>query len=515
MKNMLYPIGIQSFEKIRQGGFAYVDKTELIYRLSRRGCYYFLSRPRRFRKSLLVSTMEAYFKGKKELFKGLAIENLEKEWEEYPVLHFDFSIGSYTSLRTVRNKLNSSLAGYEKIYGLSNTSDNTGDRFANLIDGVYIKTGKKVVILIDEYEKQIIDNIDNPKLMEKFRREFHGFYSALKGKDDCIRFAFLTGVTKLSKMSVFSGLNNLKDISLSLEYSEICGITETEIKEYFDNGVKELADAEGLSVDKCYQKLALMYDGYHFHPKAAGMYNPFSLINTFDANEFKLYWFGTGTPTFLIRYLKRNEVDLENISRKDVPEETLTGANCDNPDPVALLYQTGYLTIKDYNPEQFTYNLEYPNMEVERGFYSSLTKVFAPSLLQETFSVSKFKNDIKCGDVESFMNRLSAFLSGNNYEIQGNLEVYFQNTMSVMFRMIGLDVKTEYQTSDGRIDIVIETDKYVYIIELKRDQSPDVALRQIEEKGYDKPFLASGKTIVKLGINFSSQTRTVDGWMRA
>ena len=512
---MLYPIGIQSFTEIRQGGYVYVDKTADIYKLASTGKYYFLSRPRRFGKSLLVSTMEAYFKGRKELFDGLAIEKLEKDWEQYPVLHFDFSIGSYTNLRTVRNKLNSSLAVFEKMYDLPNTADNTGDRFANLIDGIYHKTGKKVVILIDEYEKQIIDNIDSPKLMEKFRREFQGFYSVLKGKDECIRFAFLTGVTKLSKMSIFSGLNNLRDISMSLTYAGICGITQTELKEYFGDSVKELAEAEGLSIEECYGKLALMYDGYHFHPKAAGVYNPFSLMNTFGANEFKLYWFGTGTPTFLIRYLKQNEVNLENISRKDVPEETLTGANYDSPDPVALLYQTGYLTIKDYNPEQFTYNLEYPNKEVERGFYSSLTKVFAPSLLQETFSVAKFKDDIKSGDVESFMNRFSAFLSGNSYEIQGDLEVYFQNTMSVMFRMIGLDVKTEYQTSDGRIDIVIETDRYVYIIELKRDQSPEIALQQIEAKGYDKPFLASGKQIIKLGINFSSETRSIDGWKMA
>ena len=511
----MYPIGIQNFEKIRQDGYVYVDKTNLVYKLANEGCYYFLSRPRRFGKSLLVSTLEAYFKGRKELFEGLAIEKLEKDWEKYPVLHFDFSGGAYTSLRILQAKLNSSLSDNEKACGIENDEDVLSIRFENLIEAAYQKTGKKVVVLIDEYEKPIIDNIDDPCLMEQFRKELQGFYSILKGKDGFIRFVLLTGVTKLSKMSVFSGLNNLRDISMNLTYSGICGITEAELKGYFTDSVRELAEAEGLSVSRCYEKLALMYDGYHFHPKAAGVYNPFSLMNTFGSDEFKLYWFGTGTPTFLIRYLKQYEVNLENISRNDVPEETLTGANYDSPDPVAILYQAGYLTIKDYNPEQFTYNLEYPNMEVERGFYSSLTRVFAPSLLQETFSVSKFKNDIKCGDVESFMNRFTAFLSGNNYEIQGNLEVYFQNTMSVMFRMIGLDVKTEYQTSEGRIDIVIETDRYVYIIELKRDQSPEIALQQIEAKGYAKPFLASGKQIIKLGINFSSATRTVDSWKLA
>ena len=512
---MLYPIGIQNFADIRQGGYVYVDKTADIYKLASTGKYYFLSRPRRFGKSLLVSTLEAYFQGKKELFEGLAISKLEKEWAEYPVLHFDFSGGAYTNPSILQAKLNFLLSIYEKAYGIENEEEVLSIRFENLIYAAYQKTGKQVVILIDEYEKPIIDNIDNPCLMEQFRKELQGFYSVIKGNDSYIRFALLTGVTKLSKMSVFSGLNNLRDISMNLTYAGICGITEAELKEYFGDSVKELAEAEGLSIEECYGKLALMYDGYHFHPKAAGVYNPFSLMNTFSSDEFKLYWFGTGTPTFLIRYLKQYEVDLENISRNDVPEETLTGANYDSPDPVALLYQAGYLTIKDYNPEQFTYNLEYPNKEVERGFYSSLTRVFAPSLLQETFSVSKFKNDIKRGDVESFMNRFSAFLSGNSYEIQGNLEVYFQNTMSVMFRMIGLDIKTEYRTSSGRIDIVLDTDKYVYIIELKRDQSPEIALQQIEAKGYDKPFLASGKQIIKLGINFSSETRTVDGWKLA
>ena len=512
---MLYPIGIQNFEKIRRDGYVYVDKTDLVYKLACEGNYYFLSRPRRFGKSLLISTMEAYFKGRKELFKGLAIEKLEQDWEEYPVLHFDFSGGAYMSLTDLTEKLDRLLSGWEKIYGKEKDYESLSERFSAIIDAAYNKTGKRVVVLGDEYEKPIIDNIDDHDLMEQFRRLLQGVYSVLKGKDEFIRFAFLTGVTKLSKMSIFSGLNNLMDISMSREYSGICGITEAEMKEYFDGSVKELADAEELSVSECYAKLALMYDGYHFHPKATGVYNPFSLINTFRFKEFKMYWFETGTPSFLVRYLKQSGVNIEDISQDDVRIEMLTGVNYDNPRPVTLMYQTGYLTIKDYNPEQYSYTLDYPNQEVKRGFFDSLSQLFAPALLEGNFSVYKFLDDIRRGDVERFMNRFTAFLSGNNYEIQGDLELYFQNTMSVMFRMIGLDVKTEYQTSDGRIDVVIQTDKYIYIIEVKRDQSPETALQQIEAKGYAKPFLASGKHIIKLGINFSSETRTVDGWKMA
>ncbi len=512
---MLYPIGIQSFEKIRNDGYVYVDKTALVYKLASEGCYYFLSRPRRFGKSLLISTLEAYFQGRKELFAGLAIESLETKWEKYPVLHLDFTGSRYTSLSDLSEKLDIHLSKWEGVYGKVGNYNDPASRFDAIIDAAYSKTGKKVVVLIDEYEKPIIDNIDNPELMGQFRRELQGFYSVLKGKDEFIRFALLTGVTKLSKMSIFSGLNNLNDISLLLAYSGICGITEAELKKYFDGSVKELAENEGVSVNDCYEKLALMYDGYHFHPKAAGVYNPFSLINTFSSNEFRMYWFETGTPSFLVRYLKANSVNLEDISRDDVRVELLTGVNYDNPRPVTLMYQTGYLTIRDYNPQQFTYNLDYPNWEVRRGFFDSLSQIFAPGLLEGNFSVYKFLYELKHGDVEGFMTRFTAFLSGNNYEIQGNLELYFQNTMYIMFKMLGLDVKTEYQTSEGRIDVVIQTDKYIYIIEVKRDQSPEIALQQIEEKGYDRPFLASGKQIIKLGVNFSSETRTVDGWKMA
>ncbi len=512
---MLYPIGIQSFEKISQGGYVYVDKTSLVYRLANEGCYYFLSRPRRFGKSLLVSTMEAYFKGRKELFKGLAMESLEKEWIRYPILHLDFSGKAYDGKEVLLKVLDDALCKWEEEYGSVNRSDVPGLRFGNVIEAACKKTGRKVVILIDEYDKPIIDNLARPELRESFRETLQGFYGALKGKDDFIRFAFLTGVTKLSKMSIFSGLNNLEDISMNPDYASICGITPEELRLYFGESVKALAQFNRLSQEDCYSKLARMYDGYHFSIMGEGVYNPFSLLNTFKSKLFRLYWFGTGTPTFLIHYLKKSQLILENISKKNVREETLTDANYDNPQPVTLMYQTGYLTIKGYNPEQFTYNLDYPNEEVKRGFVNSLSEAFTPSLADDEFSIFSFADDVKAGDVEAFMKRFTAFLSDNSYQVQGEQEKYFQNTMSIFFRLIGFEVKTEYQTSEGRIDIVLETGKYVYIIELKRDQSPELALQQIEAKGYAKPFLASGKKIIKLGINFSSETRTVDGWKMA
>lgn len=387
---MLYPIGIQSFEEIRNSDYVYVDKTTLIYQMVSKGKYYFLSRPRRFGKSLLVSTMEAYFSGRKELFEDLAMESLEKEWTEYPVLHLDLTGSSYTDISHLKVSLDQYLRKWESLYDVAPMSEDLSSRFKDIIDAAYLKTGQKVVILIDEYEKPIIDNIDNPELMEQFRRELQGFYSVIKGKDNAIRFAFLTGVTKLGKMSIFSGLNNLNDISMDARYSDICGISEQELKSTFGESVEELARANELSVDDCYKKLAQMYDGYHFTENSVGIYNPFSLLNTFNSGKFRMYWFETGTPTFLVRYLKQGNYNLDNISRNDVSLETLTGSNYVSPAPITLMYQAGYLTIKGFNPDFFTYNLDYPNEEVKRGFMHSLSQLFAPALIDGELSVYQF-----------------------------------------------------------------------------------------------------------------------------
>ena len=365
---MLYPIGIQDFEKIRKDGFVYVDKTELVYKMAQNGGYYFLSRPRRFGKSLLVSTMEAYFSGKKELFEGLAIEKLEKDWIQYPVLRFDLTGQSYMKPSDLDDTLNAQLFGLEKRYGITEKAETVASRFRILIESAFEQTGRPVVILIDEYDKPLVDNLGDETLTDSFRKQLQGFYSVMKAKDACIKFGFLTGVTKIGKLSVFSGLNNLKDISMDARYTDICGISEKDLKAYFGESVKELAEANKLSEAECYARLADMYDGYHFCEDSEGMYNPFSLLNTFDSLKFKEYWFETGTPTFLVQVMKETDYDVTRLSDEEIDAPSLMDVDTVYHNPIPLLYQSGYLTIKDYDKEYGLYKVDFPNKEVKNGF---------------------------------------------------------------------------------------------------------------------------------------------------
>ena len=510
---MLYPIGIQSFEKIRQGGYVYVDKTDLIYKIAKTSQYYFLSRPRRFGKSLLVSTMEAYFKGKKELFDGLAVASLEKDWTEYPVLHLDLSGVAYNQEDVIAKVLSNALCKWEKEYGSENKSDIPGIRFGNVIEAACQKTGCQVVILIDEYDKPVIDNLDRPELQDKMRETLRGFYGVMKSKDAFIRFGFLTGVTKIGKMSVFSDLNNPTDISMDREYFDICGISESDLKVYFDGSVKELAEANGLSEEECRQKLALMYDGYHFHPKAAGIYNPFSLLSTFKAKEFKEYWFETGTPSFLVKVMRRTSYDVTRLSSDLVGSSLLSDVNTAFLNPVPLLYQSGYLTIKGFDPRFNLYTLGFPNMEVKDGFLNFLLGYYAPIQRDSTNTlISLMSMDVESGKPESLMTRLDSLFARTNYQIQGDCEKDFQYAMYIIIELMGEYVETERTTSNGRIDILIKTKDYVYIIEIKTDSTPDDALAQIEEKGYARPFADDRRRIFRIGVNFSTANRRIDGW---
>ena len=510
---MLYPIGIQSFEKIRQGGYVYVDKTDLIYKIAKTGQYYFLSRPRRFGKSLLVSTMEAYFKGKKELFDGLAIASLEKDWTEYPVLHFDLGGASYADMDSLNDKLGRQLDSLESRFGVVKKYKTLAVRFDNLIECAFNKTGRQVVILVDEYDKPVIDNLDNPDLQDKMRETLRGFYGVMKSKDAFIRFGFLTGVTKIGKMSVFSDLNNPTDISMDREYFDICGISESDLKVYFDGSVKELAEANGLSEEECRQKLALMYDGYHFHPKAAGIYNPFSLLSTFKAKEFKEYWFETGTPSFLVKVMRKTSYDVTRLSSDLVGSSLLSDVNTAFLNPVPLLYQSGYLTIKGFDPRFNLYTLGFPNMEVKDGFLNFLLGYYAPIQSDSTNTlISLMSMDVESGNPESLMTRLDALFARTNYQIQGDCEKDFQYAMYIIIELMGEYVETERTTSNGRIDILIKTKDYVYIIEIKTDSTPDEALAQIEEKGYARPFADDPRRIFRVGVNFSTANRRIDGW---
>ena len=371
---MLYPIGIQNFEKIREGGYVYVDKTELIYQIVRTGGYYFLSRPRRFGKSLLVSTMEAYFQGKKELFQGLAIEKLEKDWTEYPVLHLDLSGVTYTDENVLNEKMENTLSQWEQTYGIANTFTVDGIRFENIIKTAYSQTGKPVVILIDEYDKPLLDTAGNEPLREAIRSRLQGFYSVMKSQDGKIRFGFLTGITKLGKLSIFSGLNNLNGISMDYRYADICGISEKDLHAYFDESVQEMAEANKMSKEECYARLKEYYDGYHFCEDSEDIYNPFSLLSALNGKRFRDYWYETGTPTFVVKALQRGQFNLEGLTLEGVPAFVLGGVNADDSDPVPVLYQSGYLTIQSYDNQTQEYTLKYPNQEVERGFMQGLAK---------------------------------------------------------------------------------------------------------------------------------------------
>ena len=511
---MLYPIGIQNFEKLRKGGYVYIDKTDLIYRLATTGTYYFLSRPRRFGKSLLISTMDAYFSGKKELFKGLAMEQLEKDWIEYPVLHLDLNSGKYMNPEDLDIVLDQHLNNWEEQYGVVRKYDDCSARMNDVIDVVCSKTGRKVVILIDEYDKPIVNNLGNEALVDYYRRTLQGFYSVLKAKDGQIKFGFLTGVSKIGKLSVFSSLNNLKDISMVKDYADICGISEKELHDNFDESVSELGEANDLTKDYCYLKLKEMYDGYHFTHNSAGVYNPFSLLNTFSDREFKDYWFETGTPTLLVNVMKKTSFDVTTLSdRVVVSADDLSGMQDIINNPIPLFYQTGYLTIKDYDKEFKEYTLGFPNDEVKTGFLKFIYSYYVPANPSEGKTMtSKMARALRGGDPYSFMRSLEALFADTTYQIQGDAEKNFQYAMYIIMELLGEYVQAERCTSNGRIDLLLQTKDYIYIVELKIDNTADAALQQIEDKGYAKPFVDDPRKLFKIGVSFSTANRRIEEW---
>lgn len=510
----MYPIGIQNFEKIRTEDFLYVDKTAEIYKLAKEGRYYFLSRPRRFGKSLLVSTMEAYFSGRKELFSGLAIEKLEAEWKQHPVLHLDLSGVSYTDESVLERVLSDKLAKWETLYGAVNTSDILGLRFKEVIEAAYNKTGNQVAILIDEYDKPIIDNLGNEPTLSHLRSALQGFYSVMKSMDARIRFGFLTGVTKIGKMSVFSGLNNLNDISMIPDYVDICGVSETELHEYFDESISELSSANEMSKGECYVKLKSMYDGYHFCEDSIGIYNPFSLLNTFQNKKFREYWFETGTPGFLVEVMRKTSFDVTTLENQTVDSTLMSNADAIFENPVPYLFQSGYLTITGYNDMFRLYQLGFPNQEVKNGFLNCLLKYYVPMSpdMSGTTLIYQLWHSITEGNPKSFMQILSSLFANTSYQIQGETEKDFQYAMYIISALLGEYVQVERTTSNGRIDLIIQTKEFIYIFELKVNADADVALRQIDEKGYARPFECDSRKLFKIGVNFSTATRRIEDW---
>lgn len=510
---MKYPIGIQNFGEVRRNGYAYVDKTALLYKLVSEGKYYFLSRPRRFGKSLFLSTLESYFCGEKELFDGLAVSELEHDWKSYPILHLDLNSREYKDESSLEAELNRHLEAWEKLYGDEYKERALEERFIHVINHAYEKTGKQVVILVDEYDKPLLQAIGNDALLAAYRSKLKAFYSVLKTLDAKIRFAFLTGVTKFGKVSVFSDLNNLKDISMLPAYSYVCGINEAELHLYFDDSIASLAENCGMTKEACYEKLRCDYDGYHFDEFSKGVYNPFSLLNTLDNKVFRDYWFETGTPSFLVYQLKKTEYPLESMTEEEITTDTLNSIDIMDENPLPLLYQSGYLTIKSYDKEFDCYQLCFPNREVEQGFIRYLLPFYTPKTKDKSsYSISQFVKDVRSGDANAFMRRLEGFFANGDYQVMGDLEVYFQNTLYVIFRMLGFYVEVERHTYNGRMDIVIQTPEYIYIMELKINQSAEIALQQIDDKGYAKAFMNDSRKLFKIGINFSTEKKLIDDW---
>lgn len=511
---MKYPIGIQNFGEIRRDGYVYVDKTALVYKMVSEGKYYFLSRPRRFGKSLLMSTIEAYLSGKKELFEGLAIETLEQEWIEYPILHMDLNSREYKDESSLEAELNRHLEGWEKIYGDNYKDRATEERFLHVIDNAYEKTGRRVVILVDEYDKPLLQTIGKEELQSAYRSKLKAFYSVLKTQDAKIRFAFLTGVTKFGKVSVFSDLNNLNDISMSPLFHNICGITDQELQQYFSESIDSLSRKLNVQRKTCIEKLRKSYDGYHFEENSNGLYNPFSLLNTFYNMKFGSYWFETGTPTYLVNLLQQYDYNLDFMSKAEVSADVLNSVEPNSQNPIPVIYQSGYLTIKGYDSEFGDYKLGFPNEEVEEGF----VKYLAPFYLSKThnrsaFDVRSFINDVRSGKAEQFCVRLKSLFSDTPYELVKDLENHYQNIVWVVFKMLGFYSQAEYHTSNGRIDLVISTPDYRYVMEFKLDGTAEEAMEQIKSKNYSLPFALDNKHTYLIGMNFDSATRNIERYI--
>lgn len=516
-ENVKYPIGDQDFRKIRRNGFLYVDKTEYIHRLVNENTYYFLSRPRRFGKSLLVSTMEHYFRGDRELFQGLAIDSLEpEEWKHHAVLHLDLNGQNYDREEALLDQLNIHLDKWEAEYGSTIDSETASGRFRGVIKSACQKTGLGVVVLIDEYDKPIIDAQDDEKLEKAFRDILRGFYGVMKSCSDDLKFVFLTGVGKLGQVNVFSGLNNLRDISMAPEYSAICGITTDELVANFREGIRKMGEENGWSREQTIRELKKHYDGYHFARDLTDVYNPYSLLNALQASYIGGYWYQTGTPTRLFEKLKKWDSPLEDLEGIRIMPRTLESGDVLGNNLEVLFYYTGYLTIKKRlmtrSGERFI--LGYPNQEVREAFFDGLVATWTGMNDNRRDAwTDKFQDSVLSGDIDGFLTLMKSFMAGNSYRTNPNTEIHYQDLVYIVSRLVGLEADVERATSDGRIDMVLDGPKAIYIIEFKLDQSPEAALRQIEEKQYDLPYRALGKPIVKVGVNISTATRTLDSWV--
>ena len=513
-----YPIGIQTFDKIRQGGYLYIDKTKYIYEITHPGQYVFLSRPRRFGKSLLMSTFDSYFRGRKDLFKGLAIEKLEKDWTEYPVLHFDLSDIKKGTVEDFGENVNSSLASMEGEFGIAKTSDNPGTRLKDLVERIYNKTGKQVVLLFDEYDAPLLTVLHDPERLETMRTELQSFYSPIKKLDPYLRFVFITGITKFSQLSIFSQLNNLNNISMLPQYAAMCGITIKELEDNFQEGIAVLAEKYHYSHKQVIDKLLYHYDGYHFAEDSEGVLNPFSLLSAMNNRKFNNYWFSTGTPTFLVNMMRKFHTDLTEIDGSKAMQEDFDAPTENMHNVLPLFYQSGYLTIKDYNPRSGMYTLGYPNEEVKVGLMRILIPFYVQSdpvpASNACWDISEALLD---DDIDKALTAARSYFASipyqeNTLKDAPSTEGHFTAMLYVMFSFLNRYVYSQVRNAKGRLDILIKTDTTIYVMELKLDGDLNKALKQINEKDYTIPYQTDGRKVVKVAINFSTEERTIKEW---
>ena len=509
------PIGIQTFEKLRKGDYLYVDKTELVWKIAYTSTPYFLSRPRRFGKSLLLSTFEAYFEGKKELFEGLAIEKLETKWEKHPVLHLDLNAEKYDSPERLYDILSRQLTLWEIQYGKGIDENTLSGRFSGVIRRAYEQTGSSVVVLVDEYDKPLLQALGNDDLLDDYRKTLKAFYGVLKSTDRYLRFVFLTGVTKFSQVSVFSDLNQLQDITLWPDYGTLCGITLQELLDTFQPEIKILAANNSISYDDAVQRMRRLYDGYHFCINSVGIFNPFSVLNVLKSKVFDNYWFQTGTPTFLVEMLQETEYDLRTLlDGIKAPSSMFSEYRVDSNNPIPLIYQSGYLTIKDFDREFGNYLLQFPNDEVRYGFINFLVPFYTGVRNSDQgFYIGKFVQELRSGDYDAFLTRLQAFFADFNYELNEQTERHYQVVFYIVFKLMGQFTDAEVRSARGRADAVVKTPKYIYVFEFKLHDTAEAALKQIDDKGYLIPYQADGREVIKIGVEFSAEKRNISRWL--
>ena len=514
---MKYPIGIQTFEKIVQDGYVYVDKTELIHKLVTTGTVYFLCRPRRFGKSLLLSTIKAYFLGKKELFKGLAMESLETEWAEYPVFHLDFNGQNFTQPDELKKSIEGFIAKAEAEYGKGSFAETIGDRFLAVLAAAHAKTGRRCVVLVDEYDKPLLDVLDSD-IEGRNRETLKAFYSTFKAADEHLRFVMLTGVTKFSQITVFSGLNQPRDISMSPQYEAICGISEDELHGCFTEQVADMALKYGVSTPEMFELLRRQYDGYHFSENMLNIYNPFSLLNAFEEKRLDNFWFRSGTPTYLIKLMEHFKENINEMTSRPYSPDEFIDYRADVERPLPMIYQSGYLTITGYDKRRNRYRLDFPNNEVKSGFLTMIANSYLK--LRRSFNswIDDLADSLEDGDLEKFRTLMTSFLASIPYserrkEDEPERERYFHYTFYLILRMISVyTVFTEKETSQGRADCVVETPGYIYIFEFKLDGTAEEAINQINEKGYAREYEADPRPLYKIGCGFSSAYGTVSDW---